>query len=422
MEEMSIIDFFNMNTEFKYNGYSYIDNDKFKSVHGSDFNLYYRKSDGYAERWGRSKSNEDDPVYSRLGPTIMDIELAKDVHPDELQKYKHELIENNTCLGRCKFCYKSNSLVKHSHYMSLAKFKQILMQCANTHVKIGGSLIFFNDEIEVDGVKMRAINYPDLNWETDICNCAPLLQLAFGITNLTTNPELLQICAFSQKIGITPNITCHGKDEVSDDFLKALCGMCGAISVSKYDKDKTYNFLERLWYNGARQTNMHVLVAEETYDDIMETLYDMRNDKRLANLKSIVMLFLKRRGRGENYHTISDEKAEKIFKTALDNDIDFGFDICCSHRFNKFIKKYFDKERNSPESYDFCDSGRFSGYVNTLGEYCPCSFIENNGIWLNGPNVLECKNFIKDIWLGDLSEMYRACLLGNDQKCLYYDV
>ena len=187
-----------MNTQFRFKNHTFIDNDKFKSVHGAELNIFYNKETGYAERWGKSKAAEDDPIICELGPTLMDIELSKDIHPDEEPKYVNELkIENHTCKGGCKFCYKSNSFTKYSHYMSLAKFKYLIMQLANTHVKINDKLIFFNDEIEYEGVKMRAIEYPELNWETDICNCAPLLQLAFGITNLTTNPELLSIFAFS---------------------------------------------------------------------------------------------------------------------------------------------------------------------------------------------------------------------------------
>lgn len=412
-----------MNTTFTYKGYVFNDNDKFKSVHGKDFNIFYNKLTGYAERWGKSRADEDDPALSLLGPTIVDMELAKDVHPDEEWKYVNELkIENHTCLGKCRFCYKSNAFTRYSHYLSLVKFKWLLMQLANTHVKLNDKLVFFNDEVVYEGKTMKAIDVPNINWDTDICNCAPLLQLAFGITNLTTNPELLQICAFSNRMGITPNITCHGKDEVSDSFLKGLCNMCGAVSVSKYDKDKTYNFIERLKYAGAKQINMHLLIAEETYDDVIKTLYDIKNDKRLNYLTSVIFLFLKQRGRGEGFHTISQEKADDMFKTALDNDIKFGFDICCSHRFSAFVKKYPNQNLNIPTIYDYCDSSRFSGYTNTLGEYCPCSFIEGNGMWKNSPNVFDCHNFIDEIWNGDMQEMYRSILLGKNNHCLYYNV
>ena len=80
-----------MNTSFIFKGYKFIDNNKFKSIHGKDFNLYYNKEDGYTERWGKSRKDEDDPVLCRLGPTIMDIELSKDIKDEELEKYKFEL-------------------------------------------------------------------------------------------------------------------------------------------------------------------------------------------------------------------------------------------------------------------------------------------------------------------------------------------
>ena len=198
--------------------------------------------------------------------------------------------------------------------------------------------------------------------------------------------------------------------------------MCGSIAVSKYDKEKTYNFIERLNYAGARQINMHLLVAEETYEDILKTFDDILHDKRLHYLSSVVLLFLKQRNRGVGFHRISEEHANNMFKTALDNNIHFGFDICCSHRFTNFINKYPHQELNHPTIYDYCDSARFSGYINTLGEYCPCSFVEDNGMWKNGPNVFECRNFINDIWNGEKQNLYRSILLGRNNTCIYYEV
>lgn len=43
---------------------------------------------------------------------------------------------------------------------------------------------------------------------------------------------------------------------------------------------------------------MHILVSEETFDDCMEALEDLKRDKRLCNLKSVVLLFLKTRRKG----------------------------------------------------------------------------------------------------------------------------
>ena len=64
-----------MNTSFTYKGYQFIDNDKFKTVHSKEFNLFFNKETGYAERWGKTRDDEDDPICSEIGPTIVDIDL-----------------------------------------------------------------------------------------------------------------------------------------------------------------------------------------------------------------------------------------------------------------------------------------------------------------------------------------------------------
>ena len=167
---------------------------------------------------------------------------------------------------------------------------------------------------------------------------------------------------------------------------------------------------------------MHLFVSEETYDQTMQALNDVINDKRLKYLSSIILLFVKKKGRGSSFNILSEDKFNELFKTVLDNDIKVGFDICCSHRFDKFIKKYHNQNLNFPRAYDYCDSGRFSGYVNSLGEYCPCSFIEDDGIWLNGPSVLKCHNFINEIWNGERSNLYKTMLLSNNYSCIYHDI
>ena len=413
-----------MNTSFTYKGYQFVDNDKFKTVHSPNFNLFFNKETGYTERWGKTRDDEDDPVLSEIGPTIVDIELCKDIQDYELDRYKNEMkVENKVCLGKCPMCYKSNGASKMSHFMTLLKFKEILMKVCNTHIKIDNKLIYFLDSINYNGKIIKAIDYPELNWETDICNCSPVLQLAIGITNLDTNPELLQICEFAKnKMGVIPNVTCHGKDEVSDNFLKRLCELCGNIAVSRYDKEKTYNFIERLHYCGANQINMHLFVSNETIDDVLDAFKDIQTDRRLKYLTTAVLLFLKKKGRGKRFSRLTDENYNKIFTYALENGINFGFDICCSHRFEKFISKYHNQDLNFPQVYDVCDSGRFSAYVNSLGEYCPCSFIEDDGIWNPGPNVLKCHNFIDEIWNGSTSDLYRTMLISNNNSCIYYEI
>lgn len=107
-------------------------------MHGPKFNLFFDKTNGYYERWGKTTANEDDPIWCEIGPTICDIELSRDILPEDEEFYKNEIKEeNHTCLGKCPMCYKQNGIkVTHTHFMTLIKYKYILMQLANTHVRI----------------------------------------------------------------------------------------------------------------------------------------------------------------------------------------------------------------------------------------------------------------------------------------------
>lgn len=122
-----------MNAEFRYKGYTFIDNDKFKSVHGPDFNLFYNKETGYTERWGATRRDEDDPALCELGPTIMDIELCKDIRPEEEPKYANEpKSERQTCKGRVQVLLQVQ-LVHEIHPLPLAGQVQAPADAAGEH-------------------------------------------------------------------------------------------------------------------------------------------------------------------------------------------------------------------------------------------------------------------------------------------------
>ena len=75
-----------------------------KSFISPDYNYSFRLSDGYFIRFGATQ--EEDPVYSKYGPEILDIEVS------------------TICSMGCKFCYKSNTC--NGMNMSFDTFKQIL--------------------------------------------------------------------------------------------------------------------------------------------------------------------------------------------------------------------------------------------------------------------------------------------------------
>lgn len=408
-----------MDTTFKYKDYEFIDNDRFKIIHSKDFNYFFNKENGDSERWGRTKEECDDPIHCDLGPIVMDLELCKDINNDNLEKYKNEiLLENKQCIGKCPWCFKDNGIYKYTHVMTFIKFKEALMKMCNTHIKINEKLYYHLEKIPYNGKMIRAMDYPNINWETDICNCSPLSQVALVNTNLTTNTELLRICEFARKMGVVPDVTCHGKDDLSDDFLSRLCYLCGNVAVSKYDKEKTYNLVQRLHYLGSRQTDIDIFLSEETYENAMNTCIDYLNDGRLKYIHSLTFLMLKQHGRGKKFHQISEEHYRKLYDFIFDNKIVFAIDPCQYFRLKDYLIKYRQNELKDFDTvYDKCDGNRSSCYVNTLGEFYPCAFMEDEPQWKNPPNVFDCYNFIDEIWNGPRSQMYNVELMTNGFSC-----
>ena len=289
------------------------------------------------------------------GPNILDMEVT------------------TICKHGCPFCYKSNT--KNGINMTLDTFKKIVDAFPKT-----------------------------------------LTQIALGADyDLSSNPDIWNMMAYAREQNIVPNITLgYCDDETADKLVK----YCGACAVSRYESaDKCYDSIKRLTDRGLKQTNMHFMIAEETYDLAMKTLEDITSDPRLAKLNAIVFLSLKQKGRGTGYHVLAQEKFKALTDYAHKHNIGIGFDSCSSLKAIRALG-----ESIKPCVMD-CESSLESSYVNVKGEYFPCSFCEGS-LWKTGLNVLECQNsqeFIEKIWNHKETEKFRAMLLntaqGNEHNC-----
>ena len=336
--------------------YILMDSDKTKVVISKDYNYIFNKTNGDFKRWG--KNYEDDPTYSPIGGEILDIEVT------------------TICRGingvLCKFCYKSNT--PNGKNMSFDTFKTIMD-------KMGKQLT----------------------------------QIAFGAdSEATSNPELFKMADYCRSIGVVPNITVAN---VSDEIADKLANVMGAVAVSRYsDKNVCYNSIKKLTDRGMTQCNMHFMISEETYDSCMETLSDIKNDSRLSKLNAIVLLSLKKKGRGVGYNKLSSEKYNNIVKYCMDNDIRFGMDSCGA-------KKFLDSVKDHPNYENFkivcepCESTAFSQYIDVDAKYFPCSFCEGADDWDEGIDVVKCDNFLKDIWYNDRVKKFRHKLTNNCNNC-----
>jgi len=320
----------------------------FKLLASSDINSIFDKRTGFFARWGVTK--QDDPEFNPYGNEILDIEVS------------------TICHQACPFCYKSNTAKGEN--MTFDTFKTILDKMPPT-----------------------------------------LTQIAIGIGSVDSNPDLFKMMRYSRNNSIIPNITINGYRMTSDLYDK-LADVCGAVAVSNYDKDVCYDAVKELTDRGLKQVNIHQLLAEETYDQCMTILDDRNTDARLANLNAVVFLWLKPKGKRNEFRQLgSMDKFKTLINKAFNTGGKFGFDSCSASNFLKSVggDPNFEQYKVMAES---CESTCFSYYINTLGIGFPCSFSENTPDY-RGVDVVGCEDFIRDVWNAEETKKFRNRVIAN---------
>ena len=66
--------------------------------------------------------------------------------------------------------------------------------------------------------------------------------------------------------------------------------------------------------------------------------------------------------------------------------------------------------------------GIYKKYINAKGEFYPCSFAEGHDMTPIGINVLESKNFLKDVWFSKETAYFRDELLKKNRHCPLYRI
>ena len=336
-----------------------------KFVRSELYNYDFNYKTGWFARWGKTK--EDDPQVAPF-PEICDLEVT------------------TKCSGPggklCKFCYKSNT--PNGQNMSFETFKII-----------------------IDKMKMS---------ET----CVGITQCAIGAdATCESNPDLFKMMEYARECYIVPNITVA---DISDDVADKLASLCGAVAVSRYDdKDICYDSVKKLTDRGMTQVNIHIMVSEETYSDVVQTMQDYSTDPRLAKLNAIVLLSLKQKGRGVGFTPLSQERFTKLVDIAMANKVPHGFDSCSAPSFLIAIK---DRENYKELAMlcEPCEATLFSSYINTDGEFFSCSFCECQDEWVDGIDVVNCDNFVKDVWMHPRVEEFRDKLIGCSRNCPMFNI
>jgi len=328
-----------------------------KHVESSNYNFDFFYKSGLFLRWG--KTEDDDPSYSPFGPEILDIEIST--------------ICNGINGKPCTHCYKSNT--GKGKNMSFDTFKTIFDKMPET-----------------------------------------LTQVAFGIGDIDANPdmwEMFKYCRSNQNTVVVPNVTINGwnlTDEAADNFSS----LCGAVAVSRYQpKDVCYDAVQKLTDKGMTQVNIHMLLSQETLDQCYETVYDMKMDARLRRANAVVFLYLKPKGIRNKFTMLHGASHyEKLISYCFNNKVKFGFDSCSAPTFLRAVehRSNFSELEMMAES---CESSCFSSYINVDGRYFHCSFTEGEQGW-KGIDVVNCKDFLKDVWYGDETIRFRDSLITQN--------
>lgn len=342
------------------------DDTAIKTFASKHYNMTYNKVSGEFKRWGATP--EDDPVWCEFGPEILDIEVSA----------------GGDCMGNCPFCYKANGGNQRTHNMSLGEFEQIL-GCFRKDV---------------------------------------LTQIAFGIMNISTNPDFFAMMKRAKELGIVPNYTTHGLD-MTEEYAKKSAELCGVVCVSVIDREKTFDAVAMLRDAGQRQVNVHYMLSEETYPGAFSLMHEIANDPRTSDLHALTFLQYKAKGRGVGkYTTIQDvEKYRKLLARASELGLSIGFDSCSAPMYLKTLENT-PGGKGMAKYVEPCESGLFSAYVNYKSELFPCSFMEGQPGWRYG---IDISNYMfTAIWDNVRLSAWRKRLLesksGVCTSCSYKDI
>jgi len=266
-----------------------------------------------------------------------------------------------------------------------------------------------------------------------------ITQIAFGVdAECKTNPDVWRIMDYAIENGVMPNVTVA---DIEQDVAENIVRRCGACAVSCYQRDKNrcYDSIKLLTDEAKRQgrgnfkVNMHLLISKETEGFVFEVLNDRLNDPRLKDMGAIVMLSLKKKGRGVAYNRMDDETFRKAVVFMHDNNIFYGCDSCGANKLLSVLKElYADK----PEEFkkismciESCESTKFSIFVNVKGELFPCSFMEREKGWEEGIDLTneKYKNYMTQVWnhpkILEWRQMAMTCVDCNGQcKCPHYEI
>lgn len=321
-------------------------------------------------------SNKDYEIFfnTRSGVEIM---RGKDGKPDPFVLCLPSLLDIGImghCKHRCPFCYQGHS---DEPNMKLDDFKKIIDQVKHhtNQVALGGR--------------------GDPNHHED-----------FGA-----------IVEYARRKGVVPNYTTSGID-LTDEHIE-ISKMCGAVAVSDYGQEHTYDAVRRFIDAGIK-TNIHLIFTKASYEKCLNILYGYnpwgsvrKVDIEITKLNAIIFLLFKPAGAGERLGWQPSTFQMSVFSKLIFGGkaiCKIGMDSCLVNH----VIKHVELNELQKMSLDTCEGSRMSAYITPDMKMMPCSFA-NKERWSRPINR---KNSIDHIWNKSLVfNRFRKILEKHNDCC-----
>jgi MoaA/NifB/PqqE/SkfB family radical SAM enzyme len=225
-----------------------------------------------------------------------------------------------------------------------------------------------------------------------------------------------EIMTYTYRSGVVPNFTTSGIGLTDGQIEYAK--IAGAVAVSDYEQDFTYNAIERLMAANIK-TNIHQVFTKETAKKCIDIVngVDVWNKKVYINmLNAVIFLLFKPQGRGKNHpDLIPTEEQIKEFSKAIRKPkckFKIGMDSCMVNRL-KQVDNPFSKAQEM--MIDSCEGARMSCYVSPDMKFMPCSFCDHEK---EGISIL--KKPVQKVWKeGHSFKSVRDLLSKDPIQCPY---
>jgi len=183
----------------------------------------------------------------------------------------------------------------------------------------------------------------------------------------------------------------------------------GAVAVSWYRTSYTINAINMLTRAGVK-TNIHYILGKNTIEEAIDRL---KNDTFPEGINAIIFLLHKSKGMGtlENTLVHSNNHVRHFFELVDKKSFSYkiGFDSCSCAGIINFT------DNIDLNSIDYCESTRFSCYIDAQMNMMPCSFALDDKNWQVNLNNYS----IEEVWNSDVFDRFRKYLIDSCKSCKY---